>query len=134
MRVNPGFVNKVELKGEISYPGAYEIRKGDKLFDLINRAGGLTRNTYLPRAYIFRGGGDSTNIKANKLEVNLSGVNKNDTSSAYNIELMAVAFTSLMTCFSSSVLYIFTPLEKASFCNPPAYLISAFSPSSFFSW
>ena len=87
--VNPGFVNKVELKGEISYPGAYEIRKGDKLFDLINRAGGLTRNTYLPRAYIFRGGGDSTNIKANKLEVNLSGVTKNDTSSAYNIELMA---------------------------------------------
>jgi protein involved in polysaccharide export with SLBB domain len=85
--VNPGFINKVEMKGEISYPGAYEIRKGDKLFDLINRAGGITRNTYLPRAYIFRGGGDSTNIKANKLEVNLTDVTKNDTTSANNVDI-----------------------------------------------
>lgn len=86
--VNPGLINKVEMKGEISYPGTYEVRKGDKLFDLINRAGGITRNTYLPRAYIFRGGGDSTNIKANKLEVNLSDIAKNDTGSVNNIELM----------------------------------------------
>lgn len=86
--VNPGFINKVEMKGEISYPGPYEIRKGDKLFDLINRAGGITRNTYLARAYIFRGGGDSTNIRANKLEVNLTDVTKNDTSSRNNIDLM----------------------------------------------
>ncbi len=87
--VNPGLMNKVELKGEVSYPGQYEIRKGDRLFDLINRAGGITRNTYLPRAYIFRGGGDSTNIKANKIEVNLSDIGKNDTSSKYNVELFA---------------------------------------------
>lgn len=85
--VNPGLINKVELKGEISYPGQYEIRKGDRLFDLINRAGGITRNTYLPRAYIFRGGGDSTNIKADKLEVNLTDIGKNDQSNIHNIEL-----------------------------------------------
>ena len=87
--VNPGLTNKVEMKGEISYPGQYEIRRGDKLFDLINRAGGITRNTYLPRAYIFRGGGDSTNIKANKLEVNLLDISKNDTASINNVELYA---------------------------------------------
>lgn len=85
--INPGLINKVEMKGEVSYPGQYEIRKGDKLFDLINRAGGITRNTFLPRAYIFRGGGDSTNIKASKVEVNLSGITTNDTSSIYNVEL-----------------------------------------------
>ncbi|MEO7308186.1 MAG: SLBB domain-containing protein [Ferruginibacter sp.] len=87
--VNPGLMNKIEMKGEISYPGQYETRPGDKLFDLINRAGGITRNTYLPRAYIFRGGGDSTNIKASKVEVNLSGITTNDTSSIYNVELFA---------------------------------------------
>ncbi len=87
--VNPGLINKVEMKGEISYPGQYETRKGDKLFDLINRAGGITRNTYLPRAYIFRGGGDSTNIKASKVEVNLTDITSNDTSSIYNVELFA---------------------------------------------
>jgi polysaccharide biosynthesis/export protein len=87
--INPGLVNKVEIKGEVSYPGQYEIRRGDKLFDVINRAGGITRNTYLPRAYIFRGGGDSTNIKASKVEVNLSGITNNDTASIYNVELFA---------------------------------------------
>lgn len=88
--VNPGLMNKVVVKGEVSYPGDYELRKGDKLFDIINRAGGITRNTYLPRAYIFRGGGDSTNIKADKLEVNLSELNtaKGD-SSLNNVTLTA---------------------------------------------
>lgn len=87
--VNPGLINKIEMKGEISYPGQYETRKGDRLFDLINRAGGITRNTYLPRAFIFRGGGDSTNIKASRVEVNLTDVTNNDTSSIYNVELFA---------------------------------------------
>jgi len=88
--VNPGLINKVELKGEVSYPGQYEIRKGDRLFDLINRAGGITRNTYLPRAYIFRGSGDSTKLNSNRLEVDLSDITKNEsTNSEYNVELYA---------------------------------------------
>ena len=87
--VNPGLINKVEIKGEISYPGQYEIRKGDRLFDLINRAGGITRNTYLPRAYIFRGGGDSTNIKTSRVDVNLTDITSNDTSSVFNVPIYA---------------------------------------------
>ncbi|MBP6431282.1 MAG: SLBB domain-containing protein [Ferruginibacter sp.] len=87
--VNPGLINKVELKGEVSYPGLYEIRKGDKLFDLINRAGGITLNTYLPRAYIFRGGGDSTNIKTSRVDVNLTDITKNDTASQFNVNIYA---------------------------------------------
>ncbi len=87
--VNPGLINKIDMKGEISYPGQYETRKGDKLFDLINRAGGITRNTYLPRAFIFRGGGDTTNIKASRVEVNLTDITTNDTASIYNVELFA---------------------------------------------
>jgi protein involved in polysaccharide export with SLBB domain len=83
-------MNKVELKGEVSYPGQYEIRRGDRLFDVINRAGGITRNTYLPRAYVFRGGGDSTNIKSNRLEVDLSDITKmNNDASLYNVEVFA---------------------------------------------
>jgi protein involved in polysaccharide export with SLBB domain len=85
--VNPGLTNKIDIKGEISYPGQYELRKGDKLFDLINRAGGITPNTYLPRAYIFRGAGDSTDLKASRVEVNLSGITSNDTLSINNMEL-----------------------------------------------
>jgi protein involved in polysaccharide export with SLBB domain len=87
--VNPGLLNKVDIKGEVSYPGQYEIRNGDKLFDLINRAGGITRNTYLPRAYIFRGGGDSTNIKTSRVDVNLSDITSNDTASVFNVPIYA---------------------------------------------
>ena len=85
--IKPGISNKVEIRGEITYPDIFELRNGDRLFDLINRAGGVTRNTYLPRAYIFRGAGDSTNLRSDRLEVNLSGVNSNDLNSISNVKL-----------------------------------------------
>jgi protein involved in polysaccharide export with SLBB domain len=75
--IKPGISNKVQIQGEITYPSIYEIRKGDRLFDIINRAGGVTRNTYLPRAYIFRGAGDSTNLRSDKLEIDLTDMNDN---------------------------------------------------------
>lgn len=87
--IKPGISNKVELKGEVTYPDIYELRPGDRLFDIINRAGGVTRNTYLPRAYIFRGAGDSTNLKSDRLEVDLSDINSNDQSSFNNVILLA---------------------------------------------
>jgi protein involved in polysaccharide export with SLBB domain len=86
--IRAGLVNKIEIRGEIKYPDIYEYRPGDRLFDLINRAGGVTRNTYLQRAYVFRGAGDSTNLQADKLEVDLTDINNNDINSKNNIELM----------------------------------------------
>jgi protein involved in polysaccharide export with SLBB domain len=85
--IKTGIANKVELQGEVTYPGIYELRKGDRLFDVINRAGGVTRNTYLPRAYIFRGAGDSTNLKSDRLEINLAEFESNFVTSASNVEL-----------------------------------------------
>jgi len=85
--IKPGIINKVEIRGEVTYEDIYELRPGDRLFDVINRAGGVTRNTYLPRAYIFRGAGDSTNLQSDRLEVNLDGVNNNDVGSSSNVLL-----------------------------------------------
>lgn len=44
----PGWnrVATVEIKGEVLYPGVYTIEKGEKITDLIKRAGGLTENAY----------------------------------------------------------------------------------------
>ena len=75
--IKSGIINKVQIQGEINYPSFYEIRKGDRLFDIINRAGGVTRNTYLKRAYVFRGAGDSTNLRADKLEIDLTDMSEN---------------------------------------------------------
>ena len=87
--IKSGISNKVEIKGEITYPNIYELRKGDRLFDVINRAGGVTRNTYLPRAYIFRGAGDSTNLQSDRLEIDLSDINSTNSNvkSFGNVEL-----------------------------------------------
>ncbi len=87
--INPGIVNKLELRGAVAYPGVYELRNNDRLFDIINRAGGITRNTYLPRAYIFRGAGDSTNLKTDRLEVNLNDIESQPSGSIYNVLLQA---------------------------------------------
>ena len=86
--INSGLINKVIVKGEVAYPNVYEVRKGDRLFDLINRAGGITPNSYLERAYVYKGAGDSTNLKADKIDVNLSDLNKN-LHSQYNIPIDA---------------------------------------------
>jgi protein involved in polysaccharide export with SLBB domain len=98
--IKAGFVNKVEIKGPVKYPGTYEIRKNDHLFDVINRAGGITKSTYLARAYVFRGAGDSTSIKSDKLEVDLSDFqNSNNASSINNVLLMP---NDVVQLFSSS--------------------------------
>lgn len=75
--INPGLKNKVIIKGEVAYPNVYEVRPGDRLFDLINRAGGITPNTYLDRAYVYKGAGDSTTITSNKIDITLNDLNKN---------------------------------------------------------
>ncbi len=85
--VKAGVVNKVEIQGEVSYPDIFELRPNDRLFDVINRAGGVTRNTYTPRAYIFRGAGDSTSLRSDRLEVDLTGVNNNQLNSPSNVKL-----------------------------------------------
>lgn len=85
--IKPGIRNKVELTGEVTYPDFYELRPNDRLFDIINRAGGVTKNTYLKKAYIFKGAGDSTKINSERLEVDLSALNEGNYSSLNNVKL-----------------------------------------------
>ena len=84
--INPGLINKVIVKGEVVYPNIYEIRKGDRLFDVLNRAGGITANAYVERAYVYKGAGDSANLKSDKIDISLLDLNKN-TNSIYNIQI-----------------------------------------------
>ena len=88
--IRAGLSNKVEIKGEVKYPDIYQLKVGDRLFDIINRAGGVTRNTLMQRAYIFRGAGDSTSLKfSDKLDVDLSDINNGNFDSKNNVVLTA---------------------------------------------
>ena len=42
----------IEIKGEVKFPGSYNIRRGEKLSDVIARAGGYTEYAY-PSAAVF---------------------------------------------------------------------------------
>lgn len=95
--IKPGIINRVELRGAVTYPGIYELRQGDKLFDVINRAGGITRNTYLARAYVFRNAGDSASLKSDRLEVSLAAMEKGDVQSESNVPLQANDVVQLFT-------------------------------------
>jgi protein involved in polysaccharide export with SLBB domain len=46
--------NLVKVDGAVYYPDTYEIQPGDRLMDLIARAGGLRRMAFMERAYIAR--------------------------------------------------------------------------------
>ena len=43
---------QVEIKGEISYPGTYDLQLGDTILDVITKAGGFTKEAY-PEAAVF---------------------------------------------------------------------------------
>ncbi len=44
----------VEIRGEVKFPGVYNIRRGETLADVITRAGGFTQYAYLPSAVFVR--------------------------------------------------------------------------------
>jgi len=87
--LSQNLMNKIEVRGEVNYPGEFELKDGEGLYDLINRAGGITRFTLLDRAFIFRGFGDSAKINSKRLEVDISGYLTDSDSGVNNIKLQS---------------------------------------------
>jgi protein involved in polysaccharide export with SLBB domain len=87
--IRKGIVNRIELQGEVNYPGTFEIASGEKLFEVIRKAGGLTSNTFLQKAYVFRGAGDVNNFSTERIELDLKGFEANKDNDSSNIELKA---------------------------------------------
>lgn len=44
----------VEIRGEVKFPGVYNIRRGETLSDVVKRAGGFTEYAYLPASVFVR--------------------------------------------------------------------------------
>lgn len=81
--INKGVTNVVQIEGAVAYPDQYQIAEGEKLFDIIKKAGGLNSNAYKARAFVMRNGvsiNDSRVLKFDLYEID------ND-SSASNIYL-----------------------------------------------
>jgi protein involved in polysaccharide export with SLBB domain len=52
--VNMGAYNIVQVYGDVEYPGTYQLQPGERVSDLIERAGGLGIDAHLKRAYVVR--------------------------------------------------------------------------------
>ncbi len=52
--VNMGAYNIVQIYGDVEYPGTYQLQPGERISDIIERAGGLGIDAYLKRAYVVR--------------------------------------------------------------------------------
>lgn len=53
-KVPVGYSNFVELTGAVKLPGNYELKHGDRITDIINRAEGLLEDVFDSRAYVIR--------------------------------------------------------------------------------
>ncbi|MBK7587300.1 MAG: SLBB domain-containing protein [Bacteroidetes bacterium] len=71
--INEGLMNTVKIEGGVNYPDDYEFKDGDRLSDLLVRAGGVSSNAYLPRAYVFRG---SNTLESNAIKIDISDLKK----------------------------------------------------------
>lgn len=86
-KVNDDVENQVEIKGPVYFPGTYALLPGNKVRDLIQKAGGLREQTLLKRAYIVRTEKDETRryiplnveaLMANTNDANNISLYKND--------------------------------------------------------
>lgn len=71
--INEGLSNIVRMEGAVNYPDDYEVKPGEKLSQLIERAGGISSNAYLPRAYLFRG---ANNLESEAIKINIADLSK----------------------------------------------------------
>lgn len=81
--INTGLKNIVNISGSVNYPDEYEVRSGETLSKIIERAGGITSTAYTPRAYILRG---SNSIESEAIKIDLRGLENNP---SQNIEIFA---------------------------------------------
>ncbi|RMG58932.1 MAG: hypothetical protein D6722_22975 [Bacteroidetes bacterium] len=52
--VNKGAFNTVDISGNVEYPGTYQLLEGDRVSEVVLRAGGLGIDAYRERAYLIR--------------------------------------------------------------------------------
>ncbi|MBK7762622.1 MAG: SLBB domain-containing protein [Bacteroidetes bacterium] len=82
--INEGLSNVVRIEGEVKYPDEYEVRNGDRLHDVLKKAGGVSSSAYLARAFILRG---SNPLNSSAIKVDLNDIENDE--SENNIEILA---------------------------------------------
>lgn len=94
--------NEVSVKGRVAYPESYQLFKGEKVADVIRRAGGLTEDAYKDRAYVVRR--DLKKRETEYIPINLANIFPD--SATVNLESpdnMVLQFKDVLIVFSESI-------------------------------
>jgi protein involved in polysaccharide export with SLBB domain len=73
--INEGLKNVIKIEGAVNYPDDYEVKDGEKLSKIIERAGGLNPSAYMPKAFLFRG---SNQLESNGIKIDLNNLEEHD--------------------------------------------------------
>lgn len=94
--------NEISVKGRVAYPETYQLFQGEKVSDVIRRAGGLTEDAYKDRAYVVRR--DLKKRETEYIPINLNHIFPDSTT--VNLESpdnMALRFKDVLIVFSESM-------------------------------
>jgi protein involved in polysaccharide export with SLBB domain len=111
--------NFVDVDGEVRIPGRYELKKADKIYDLIMKAEGVLNETYLERAYLIR---QKNDLSKEYISINLGNILK-DQNSPENLFLQKY---DLLSVFSKSRFIDYDSISVTGFVRVPQnYLYGA---------
>lgn len=98
--VNKGAFNIVQVFGNVEYPDTYQLFPGERVSDLVNKAGGLGIDAYLDRAYIVRIVPNSSEVVY--IPINLSQLFSSDSSSVNESNNLILQFFDALMIFSKT--------------------------------
>jgi polysaccharide biosynthesis/export protein len=91
-RINEIYANTVTLVGGVNYPETYQIIDGERVLDVIRKAGGLEDPNAKNNAYIYRGKQGS--LSSNAIRIELDNLQENDST---NITIMQGDYISIIS-------------------------------------
>ncbi|MEM7370874.1 MAG: SLBB domain-containing protein [Bacteroidota bacterium] len=98
--VNKGAFNIVQVFGNVEYPDTYQLFPGERVSDLVTRAGGLGIDAYLDRAYIVRIVPNSSEVVY--IPINLNQLFKTDSTEFNESNNLILQFFDALVIFSKN--------------------------------
>lgn len=94
--------NEISVKGRVAYPESYQLFQGEKVADVIRRAGGLTEDAYKDRAYIVRK--DLKKRETEYIPIDLRNIFPDSTTvNLESLDNMTLQFKDVLIVFSESI-------------------------------
>jgi protein involved in polysaccharide export with SLBB domain len=73
-KINSNLLNTIKISGAVNYPDMYQIEKGERLLDIITKAGGLVNDAFTSTVFIYRA---NNLLNLESIKLSLDSITKN---------------------------------------------------------